>query len=103
MIKNIINPNPFESLKFVNRHHIKKPEKTSLIIIGDCMINYHGRAKSLLDWGQRIIIIKQDANILIHRPIMREPVNWLPIFLFQGPSLCIYAFYCGEFVLTAKI
>jgi len=42
------------------------------------MINYHGRARSFLDWGQRIIIIKQDGNVLIHQPVMREPVNWQP-------------------------
>ena len=42
------------------------------------MIDYHGRARSFLDWGQRIIIIKQDGNVLIHQPVMREPVNWQP-------------------------
>jgi RecB family endonuclease NucS len=78
MIKNIINPNSTESLDFINKFHTLKPDKTTLIIIGDCMVEYKGRAKSLLDWGERIIIIKQDGNILIHRPKMREPVNWLP-------------------------
>ena len=57
MIKNIINPNSSQSLKFVN---------------------YNGRAKSFLDWGQRFIIIKKDNTIIIHRPKMREPVNWQP-------------------------
>ena len=42
------------------------------------MINYHGRARSFIDWGQRIIMIKQDGNVLIHQPVMREPVNWQP-------------------------
>jgi RecB family endonuclease NucS len=42
------------------------------------MVKYQGRAKSLLDWGERIIILKEDGTILIHRPKMREPVNWLP-------------------------
>ena len=42
------------------------------------MVDYHGRAKSLLDWGERLIMIKQDGTVLVHQPIMREPVNWQP-------------------------
>jgi RecB family endonuclease NucS len=76
MIQNIINPNCEESLDFINKYYKCYNGNNSVIIIGDCMVNYHGRAKSLLDWGQRIIIIKQDSTILIHRPKMREPVNW---------------------------
>ena len=49
-----------------------------LLLIGDCMVDYRGRAQSLLDWGERIVMIKQDGNVLVHRPEMREPVNWQP-------------------------
>ena len=42
------------------------------------MVKYQGRAKSFLDWGERIVMIKQDGTILIHQPILREPVNWQP-------------------------
>ena len=78
MIQNIIKPNPKQSIEFINKYHKLKPEKTIILIIGDCMVDYHGRAKSFLDWGERIIIIKQDGTILVHRPKMREPVNWQP-------------------------
>ncbi len=78
MIQNILNPNPKQSIDFINKYYKFKTKKTLIIIIGDCMVNYHGRAKSFLDWGQRIIIIKHDGTILIHRPKMREPVNWQP-------------------------
>ena len=78
MIQNILNPNPKQSIEFINNYYKLKSEKTLIIIIGSCMVKYHGRAKSFLDWGQRIIIIKQDGTILIHRPKMREPVNWQP-------------------------
>lgn len=78
MIKNILNPDSFQSLNFINKFHVLKPEKTLIIIIGKCMVNYNGRAKSFLDWGQRFIIIKKDNTIIIHRPKMREPVNWQP-------------------------
>jgi len=42
------------------------------------MIDYRGRARSILDWGERVIMIKQDGAVLVHQPIMREPINWQP-------------------------
>jgi len=39
------------------------------------MIDYRGRARSFLDWGERIIIIKQDGAVLVHQPVMRQTVN----------------------------
>ena len=78
MTRNIINPSVIDALKFIKTHHLSKPDKTLLIIIGDCMIDYRGRARSFLDWGERIIMIKQDGTLLVHQPIMREPVNWQP-------------------------
>ncbi len=49
-----------------------------LLVVGDCMVDYHGRARSLLDWGERMIMIKQDGAVLVHQPVLREPVNWQP-------------------------
>jgi hypothetical protein len=31
-----------------------------------------------LDWGERIVMVKQDGAVLVHQPVMREPVNWQP-------------------------
>lgn len=42
------------------------------------MVEYHGRARSFLDWGERIVMIKQDGTLLVHQPTMREPINWQP-------------------------
>jgi RecB family endonuclease NucS len=74
----ILNSTSSDALKFIEKYHKSKPDKTILLIIGDCMIDYRGRARSFLDWGERIIIIKQDGAVLVHQPIMREPVNWQP-------------------------
>jgi RecB family endonuclease NucS len=76
--KTITSPTPTEALKFINKYHREKPEKTILILIGKCMVDYRGRARSLLDWGERIILIKQDGTVLVHQPVMREPINWQP-------------------------
>lgn len=78
MIDNIVNPIAADALDFIEKHHKSKPDKTMLVLVGDCMVDYHGRARSFLDWGERMVMIKQDGTVLVHQPIMREPVNWQP-------------------------
>jgi len=73
-----VNPNVDEAMDFINKFHKFKPDKTMVLLIGDCMVDYHGRARSFLDRGERIIMIKQDGTVLVHQPTMREPVNWQP-------------------------
>jgi RecB family endonuclease NucS len=74
----VLHPSASDALHFIKEHHSSKPEKTMLLVMGECMVDYHGRAKSLLDWGERLIMIKQDGAVLVHQPVMREPVNWQP-------------------------
>jgi RecB family endonuclease NucS len=78
VLKTILNPSSKDSLTFIEKYHKSKVEKTMLLLIGDCMVDYRGRAQSILDWGERIVMIKQDGNVLVHQPEMREPVNWQP-------------------------
>ena len=78
MLEFIRKPEASDALEFINRNHKSKADKTLLLLVGDCMVDYRGRARSLLDWGERIVMIKQDGAVLVHRPIMREPVNWQP-------------------------
>lgn len=78
VVKIIQYPSMPDAESFITTHHQKKPEKTVLQLIGTCTVEYQGRAKSYLDSGDRIIIIKQDGNILVHQPVMREPINWQP-------------------------
>jgi RecB family endonuclease NucS len=74
----VLYPSASDALFFIKEHHTSKPEKTMLLLMGECMVDYQGRAKSLLDWGERLIMIKQDGTVLVHQPVMREPVNWQP-------------------------
>jgi len=78
LTNNILNPSVSDALSFINKHHKSKSDKTMLLLVGDCMVDYHGRARSLLDWGERLVIVKQDGAVLVHQPVMREPVNWQP-------------------------
>jgi len=53
-------------------------ERKTLVIIGNCWVEYHGRASSKLKAGERIVMIKEDGSVLVHRPTGYEPVNWQP-------------------------
>jgi RecB family endonuclease NucS len=50
----------------------------TLIIVGKCRVDYLGRARSKLELGERILILKADGALLVHRPVGYEPVNWMP-------------------------
>ena len=53
-------------------------ERKVVILVGNCWVDYQGRASSRLEAGERIIIIKEDGSILVHRPWGYEPINWQP-------------------------
>ena len=53
-------------------------QKRTLIVAGNCEVLYSGRARSTLEPGERILIIKEDGSLLVHRPVGYEPVNWQP-------------------------
>jgi len=50
----------------------------TVILVGEFNVNYEGRAASTLDFGERILIIKRDGAVLVHRADGYEPVNWQP-------------------------
>jgi RecB family endonuclease NucS len=53
-------------------------QRRTLIVAGKCHVHYTGRAKSTLEPGERLLIIKSDGSLLVHRPVGYEPVNWQP-------------------------
>ncbi len=86
-------PSASEAKSFIVHHHQKNPEKTLLQLIGTCTVDYQGRAKSYLDWGDRVVIIKQDGNLMVHQPVLREPINWQPagsITEYKVKDECLY-------------
>ena len=48
------------------------------VTIARCSVRYIGRASSTLGPGERVIIVKQDGSVLVHKPEGYEPVNWQP-------------------------
>ncbi|MCX8183856.1 MAG: endonuclease NucS [Crenarchaeota archaeon] len=52
--------------------------KEFIALVCMCEADYVGRARSFLEKGERLIIVKEDTSFLIHRPSGLEPVNWQP-------------------------
>jgi len=51
--------------------------KKVIVIFAHCKIFYDGRSRTILEWGDRIIIIKADHTLLIHQPQGHNPVNYM--------------------------
>ena len=49
-----------------------------ITLVGECEIEYDGRASSHLPPGERLVILKPDGTLLVHRDSQRKPVNWQP-------------------------
>jgi len=93
----IVHPTIDECYQFIRKHHQKNANKTFLQIIGDCKVDYHGRARSFLGWGERIVMIKNDGNVLVHQPQMREPINWQP-----AGSITDYQKNKNQFIVSSR-
>ena len=42
-----------------------------------CQITYSGRAEAFLGRGDRIIMIKSDATVIVHQPEGSVPINYM--------------------------
>ncbi len=70
-----MNPNLAEAATVIGKAFT---QRRTLIVAGSCHVHYLGRAKSTLEPGERLLIIKADGSLLVHRPVGYEPVNWQP-------------------------
>jgi RecB family endonuclease NucS len=66
----------FEEARDLIREYASRPYVLQLC--GLCDVNYQGRAKSKLDRGERLVVIKQDNALLVHGPEKYQPKNWQP-------------------------
>jgi RecB family endonuclease NucS len=71
----LIEPSMIEAEKIVKEGLLRKD---CVILVGSCIVNYFGRASSILPRGERIVILKPDGTVLVHQKEKREPVNWNP-------------------------
>ncbi|MEJ5326999.1 MAG: endonuclease NucS [Candidatus Bathyarchaeia archaeon] len=71
----LANPKPAEAASAIEKAFA---QRKTLIVAGNCRVRYTGRASSTLKPGERILIVKEDGSLLVHRPVGYEPVNWQP-------------------------
>jgi RecB family endonuclease NucS len=71
----LVNPDVTEAEKTVSE---AISQHKTLLVVGKCWVHYLGRAKSKLEPGERILMIKEDGSLLVHRSVGYEPVNWQP-------------------------
>ena len=74
-VTNLENPTVEAASEFIKA---AVAERKAVIIVGNCWVDYKGRASSKLEPGERIVMIKEDGSVLVHRPSGYEPVNWQP-------------------------
>ena len=70
-----VSPNMNEAEKIVKEAISKRK---TLLVVGNCWVYYFGRASSKLEPGERILMVKEDGSLLVHRSVGYEPVNWQP-------------------------
>jgi hypothetical protein len=70
----LINPSSESSLALIQE---ALDHRRTLVIAGLCNVQYRGRATSTLEDGERLLIIKADGNVLVHRPSGLEPINYM--------------------------
>jgi RecB family endonuclease NucS len=75
ILKTLENPTVEKGAEFVKA---ALSEHKTVILVGNCWVDYKGRASSKLDPGERIVMIKEDGSVLVHRPTGYLPVNWQP-------------------------
>ena len=51
--------------------------KNMLVVVGDCFVEYFGRAVSKLPKGKRLVLIKGDNSISIHQNRLVRPTNYM--------------------------
>jgi RecB family endonuclease NucS len=49
-----------------------------VLIVSNCRVDYRGRSTSTLGWGDRLVMLKPDGSVLVHRKTGYDAVNWQP-------------------------
>ncbi len=79
MVHMLVSPTPSEAEEFAHTHMRGIRSKDNLlIVVGCCSVEYVGRARSTLGWGERIIMVKPNGSVLVHQRAGGAPVNWQP-------------------------
>ncbi|MCA1819407.1 MAG: endonuclease NucS [Thermoplasmatota archaeon] len=93
------DPDPDAALRFLQTELQGLAQRRGHLVqaVGDCEVRYQGRARSDLNRGERLVLLKPDGTLLIHTASKAKPVNWQP----PGASFAV-AIEGGLVVLTSS-
>ncbi|NMA44357.1 MAG: endonuclease NucS [Candidatus Diapherotrites archaeon] len=57
--------------------HTALTNKNMCVIVGECSVEYNGRAHSNLPLGKRMILIKADGSLSVHENRLIRPTNYM--------------------------
>ncbi len=58
---------------------VKGVESRKLVVlVTSCTVSYSGRTGSQLGEGERLVLVKKDGCVLVHRAQDYKPINWQP-------------------------
>jgi RecB family endonuclease NucS len=86
------NPTLKESVKLISN---EIQNKRFLLVVGNCTVDYIGRASSKMGEGERLLMIKEDRSLTIHKKDRHAPVNYqtagceIKAYLDQNKQLII--------------
>ncbi|MFH1450938.1 MAG: endonuclease NucS [archaeon] len=50
--------------------------KQFILLVGNCTVDYKGRASSRMGEGERLLMVKEDSSLTIHKKDRHAPVNY---------------------------
>ena len=90
-----LHPSPAELVEFLGTR--LRNGRELLQVVAECEVVYHGRAASVADAGEYVVMLKADGSLQVHGYKGVKPVNWQP----QTDDLWI-GFDEGQPVLLAE-
>jgi RecB family endonuclease NucS len=73
----LVSPEPADLLAFLRRHLGSGDRLVQ--IAGECEVYYHGRAASVADAGDYLVILKGDGSLQVQGATGIKPINWQPV------------------------
>ncbi|MDT3683128.1 MAG: endonuclease NucS [Truepera sp.] len=77
MIRDVVtDPSPEELVAFLDEHLRAGDELVQ--VVGACEVLYSGRAASVAEAGDYLVLVKADGSVQVQGPRGVKPVNWQP-------------------------
>ncbi len=70
-------PSPEALLAFLKEH--LRAGDTLVQVAGECEVYYHGRAASVADAGDFLVLVKHDGSLQVQGATGIKPINWQPV------------------------